>query len=269
MADHHVGDGGRSRIEKLSFDDVTPLIVVGPPRSGTRFVTAVLNGIPDVQLYSEIRDEILAPMRKSMKRAEGVYASSDREGLSENWTSKKRALMYSLWHGLSADRQRPPRKKSLYIGYKTPFHEQHFEFYNRYFDPVRPVYICCIRSFVDHFLSVQARWPRHGIAYTAVRYIRSLRKIRRMKAERPDEVIVFVLDDCRDQGYAYIQERLLRPLGLDEHPRARRRAEKGAVNTAEKFGVARADALTLRQRIVLWILPGTSRAFEALRRDVS
>lgn len=267
MADKPVGGEGQSRTENLSFDGVTPLIVVGPPRSGTRFVTAVLNAIPRVQLYSEIHDEILAPMKKSLRQAERVYDSSERDGSPAHWEARKRGLMYSVWHGLSADRQRPPRKKSLYIGYKTPFHEQHFEFYNRYFDPVRPVYICCIRSFVDHFLSVQARWPRHGIVYTAFRYIRSLRKIRRMKAERPDEVIVFVLDDCREQGYPYIRERLLRPLGLEEHPRARRLAERGAVNTAEKFGVDRADDLTLRQKVLLWLLPGTTRAFDALRRS--
>lgn len=56
-------------------------------------------------------------------------------------------------------------------------------------------------------------------------------------------------------------------LGLEEHPRARRLAERGVVNTAEKFGVDRADDLTLRQKVLLWLLPGTTRAFDALRRS--
>jgi len=248
-----------------SFDDITPLIVAGPPRSGTRFVTAVLDSVPGIQMYSEIRDELIEPVLRSVRQADGLYRSSSRDGWPEQWERKKRLFMFSIWHGLSADKKGPPRRKSLYIGYKTPFHERYFDFYNGHFDPVRPVYVCCIRSFVDHFLSVQARWPRHGIVYTAFRYWRSLRRIRRMKAERPDEVIVFVLDDYREHGYRYFQERILTPLGFGEVPEARERADRGAVNSVQKFGVERADALTWRQRALLRLLPGTEREFRALR----
>jgi len=251
-----------------SADKVTPLIIVGPPRSGTRFITNVLNEVPGVTVQGEIPVFIIDRIIRTVKRFQRMYVTAGPEKeLPDKFSLASKDFMFAVWANLQKGKRREAGDDCRYFGYKTPYHEKYFDFYNTFFDPVQPIYICCIRRFEDHLLSVQARWPGRGIAYVALRYILSLRRIRLMKEKRPDRVLLFFLDDYKAQGSSYLHEKIFVPLELKDVRAAVKRAELGPVNTSVKHGCLRKDMLAGRQQLFLKLFPRPLQDFEALRRD--
>ncbi len=244
-----------------------PLIVVGPPRSGTRFVTNVLNSITEVTIQGEIPEPVMKSVKKLVQECDSFFAENKEKNWLENWDLTKRDFMFAAWANLTKSKRRPSQSNCLYYGYKTPRHEFYFDFYNSFFHPIRPRYICCVRCFIDHFLSVQARWPKINMCRVTKDYISSLRQIRYMKNERPNEVILFFLDDYKEVGAQYLTEHLFVPLGLDNIEQAIRKARQGAVNTAKQLGVKKKKNLSKSQQFFLQLFPWPLKEFDNLRRN--
>lgn len=248
-------------------DTTTPIIVVGPPRSGTRFITNVLNAIPGVTIHGEIPEPIINNVLRVVNKCDQMYVNNQFRNSAQNWDLAKREFMFASWATLNKNKPRKSDKDSIYFGYKTPFHEKYFDFYNNYFYPNQPEYICCIRSFPGHLLSVQARWPKRITPYIAFRYIMSLRQIRSMKEKKPDQVLLFFLDDYKKIGNRYLSEKIFKPLGLEDIEPAIRKAEQGPVNTLEQLGCIRNERLSNIQEFFLKIYPRPLIEFETLRSD--
>lgn len=250
-----------------SAQQAIPLMVVGPPRSGTRFVTNVLNSLPGVSIQGEIPDSVMKTIKKLVQECDSFFAENKEKNWLKNWDSTKCDFMFAAWANLTKSKRRPSQTNCLYYGYKTPRHEFYFDFYNSFFHPIRPRYICCVRSFVDHCLSVQARWPKKSLFRVSKEYIQSLRQIRYMKKQRPNEVILFILDDYKKAGAQYLTEHLFIPLGLDDVDQAIRKAGQGAVNTAKQLGVKKKKKLSPSQQLFLQLVAWPLKEFDSLRQD--
>lgn len=245
----------------------TPLIIVGPQRSGTRFVTNVLNSVPGVVVQDEIPDSIMMNVLELISKCEKKYESADREYTVENWENTKHDFMFSVWSNLTQGKRKKTDKKCIFYGYKTPFHEVYFDFYNQFFYPVRPKYICCVRNFLGHYFSVHARWPKRSFVWIARRYVRSLRQLRYMKKKRPEDVFFFFLDDYKQEGTIYLQKKIFDPLGLEDTDLAVKKAEKGPVNASIQLGLKKKDSLTLLQSWILQVYSSPFQYFECLHHD--
>jgi len=250
-----------------SVDQATPLLVVGPQRSGTRFVTNVLNSLPGVTIQDEIPAGVMESLKWLTIKCENKYANSEIKARADSWECTKHDFMFAAWGNLTQGRRRESDTSCIYYGYKTPFHEKYFDFYNAFFDPVRPKYVCCIRSFIDHYFSVSARWPERTIHLISRRYINSLRQISYMKKQRPDAVLLFFLDDYKEIGMPYPHQRIFMPLGLEKVDRAEKKAMKGPANASEQMGFQKRSNLTWRQELYLKLSPEPMRLYDGLKRD--
>ena len=90
-----------------SRDKVTPLIIAGRPRAGTRYLTDVLNRFEDVAIQSEIPNPVMAAIHRFFRDTDNYYrGAGDSEERGERgpgelaaWQSKKTSLMFALWIG--------------------------------------------------------------------------------------------------------------------------------------------------------------------------
>ncbi len=247
--------------------ETTPLVVAGPQRCGTRFVTNVLNSVSGVTIQDEISGSIMDSVVKVVKECNRQYARLDRTNRRERWDLTKRDFMFSVWGNLNKNRRTEASEDCLYYGYKSPYHEKYFDFYNALFDPIRPVFVCCIRSFMDHYFSVNARWPKRTIHFVSQRYVRSLRQIRYMKRKRPDCVRLFVLDHYKVAGIPYLREFIFEPLGLKKITAAEFTAGQGPANASTQLGLRKRNRLAPLQAYYLRLYPQPFREFDALCRE--
>lgn len=259
---------GRRVVCYPSVRYATPLLVVGPPRCGTRFVTNVLNKVPGVVIHGEIHNKVVQSLFKVIETCNKVYETKGRpDGWTERWNVQRHDFLLAAWANLTKGHRKKSPVDCLYYGYKTPRHEKYFDVLNRFFAPIHPHYVCCIRNFCDHLLSVQACWPKVSSLEASLKYIQSLRHIRYMKQQRPKDVHLFFLDDYIGTGLPYLTERLFVPLGLQDTNLALAKAREGAVNTSAHLGVQRKEHLSQAQRWLVTIFPMPLREFSRLRRD--
>ena len=196
------------------------------------------------------------------RRAEGGDEQHRRE--YRLWGKKKEKLIFSMWAYSGQSKAVIPKSRCAYFGYKRPNNEFYFEFYEEHLKRRPPVYIYCIRNFVDNYLSIASRWPERKIAEVAKDYMQSIEQYHLMKKAAPDRVFPFVLDRHIEEGVSYLETHILQPLGLANQGEVLSRiASKGAVNTAEgKVGHRRRD-LTRREQRFLNKRPDIANAFQA------
>ncbi len=252
-----------------SSNMATPLIVAGPQRSGTRFVTNVLNSIPGVTLQGEIPESIMDKIIDLAQKCNNKYSNSERSNIVDDWEDNKIDFLFSAWANLSQGKRKKKESNCIFYGYKSPFHEKYFDFYSTFLYPIRPKYICCIRPFLPHYFSVQARWPNKKIWNVVLRYVRSLNQIRRIKQERPQDVFLFFLEDYKEQGFPYFYEYILDPLGLKDVDRAEKQATKGPANASAQLGLKKRTRLSGKESLFLKMYPQPFKKYELLRRDFS
>ena len=246
---------------------MTPIIVAGPQRCGTRFVTNILNSVPEVTVHGEIPLPIMKYLIKVVNECEARYLNDQRKYIGENWNAKKQDFMFATWANMSKGKNLGFHSKCLYYGYKTPFHEKYFDFYNSFFYPTRPKYVCCIRFFHDHYFSVHARWPHRSIVKVSKRYVQSLRQIRYMKKKRREDVMLFFLDDYKRTGFEYVRQSIFFPLGLHNLSPAEQKAQQGPVNSSVQMGVKRKEKLNILQNIFLRIYTQPLVEYNSLRHE--
>ena len=201
------------------------------------------------------------------KKCEQKYANSERKSTIQSWQRSKRDFMFAAWANLTQSKRLKAKQDCVYFGYKTPFHEVYFDFYNSFFEPVCPKYVCCARNFADHFLSVQARWPQRSISTVSRRYVRSLCQLRAMKEQRPEDVLFFFLDEYKKLGFSYLRRQILEPLGFEDVSAAEKKAGKGPANAASAKGFQKKDRLSRMQELFLDFYSRPVKLYNALRRE--
>lgn len=250
------------------YSEITPLIVCGRQRAGTRFITEILSSFDEVTLQGEIPNPITAAMKKFIEHCNFVYEKQAteeenprRKKQRDGWRDKRKKLIFDLWAGIAQSRRVERSANCRYYGYKRPNNEIYFDFYEENFPEPKAHYVYCIRNFEDNFLSIASRWPDRNIETVADDYLSSIHQFEAMKASAPDRVHLFDLDAHIREGASYVYRAVLDPLGLvprdAEH---RQNIERfGPVNTTE--GTENKP----RRRI----LSDTEVAFLASRPDIA
>jgi len=251
---------------------VSPLIIFGRPRAGTRFITNVLSSFPEVTLQGEIPDPVMDAMEAFIERVEKYYRerSEKKKDVGERqfglWKDKKAALMYAFWAGVSQAGRAQPGNNCRYFGYKRPEHEKYFEFYERHFKQQKPTYIFCVRNFVDNYLSIKSRWPARKIAQVAAQYLSSVERYWKAVESAEGRVLLFNLDDHIRHGFEYTETAIIKPLKLEPSDQLRSKlAGMGATNrTQEDHGRTRRTSLNAREQAFVDSRPELADRFREL-----
>ena len=244
--------------------DARPLMVVGGPRCGTRFVANALNRSPTVRVQGEIPPEAMDRAVRFLSETTDYFASVPQWAAS--WEQSRRALLYALWASMVKGRPREFPTAIAWFGHKTPRHDRYWEFYRDFFGEVGPKYVFCMRNFIDHYLSMNSMNLAFTIDLVASKYLASVARYAEMKAALGDDVSLFLLDDLRQGGVDYVRETLFERLGIahDERTLSRIDAARRA-NSTEGAGRPRRKELTVAERAFLDDNPDLVEALPALR----
>jgi hypothetical protein len=251
---------------------VKPLIICGRQRSGTRFLTNVLNSFGEVAIQGELPNPVMRAAQSMVQSIDDFYAETAKFGERkaqreyQSWLKKKEDLIFSIWEHSGQARREPCHKHTKYFGYKRPNNESYFAFYEASFKYRPPMYVYCTRNFVDNYLSIASRWPERNIERISVEYMQSTEQYHRMFAGAAGRVLLFNLDDHIKHGLRYIEENIIVPLGLELANDHRAELEKmGASNrTEEDLKLPRRKELTDAEQSFLRAHPELQMAFETL-----
>lgn len=232
------------------------VIVCGPPRCGTRFITDAINAHPEAMILSEVTET-------AMDACVRMIAEIDGEGREHRrWRERRSQVVFAMWR--AAQRLGSKKEASTdtkIFGYKSPRHEKYWSFYAEIFARSTPTFVYCIRRFSEHYLSCAARWPRRSIEGRARDYLSSFERYREMRASSAVRVVPFVLDKLGEGGKSYLADVLTQ---VDESFGAiaesidiGRRA-----NSSEMLGFQRRHALDDEERAFIRAHPEIETLFE-------
>ncbi|MFN4230729.1 sulfotransferase [Parvibaculum sp.] len=124
-----------------SSNKVHPLVVAGLGRSGTRFVTNLLNAHQHVTLQGEIPNGVFGEIKQLFHLLDRHYGNGrnrpeNPRRQKEIWEAKKREMVFAVWAFGGQDPIVRIKPRTRYFDYKRPGHEEYFEFYSRIFAPV-------------------------------------------------------------------------------------------------------------------------------------
>lgn len=244
--------------------EARPLMVVGGPRCGTRFVAGALNRSPTVFVQGEIPPEAMDSAVRFLAETANYFDSAPKWAAS--WQQSRLPLLYALWLSMVKGKPRLPRATIAWFGHKTPRHDQYWQFYRDFLGEVSPKYVFCMRNFVDHYLSINSMNERQTIHLVASKYRASVARYAEMKATLGDHVSLFILDDLTEGGVDYLRETLFERLGIevDERTLCRIDASRRA-NSTEGAGRERRKQLDAAERAFLDKNEDLLEALPALR----
>lgn len=231
-------------------DNAVPLIVVGRPRAGTRFLVGALNKFPEITIQGELPNPVMDQVEGFIDGVDAYYerAALRRESSEQAlqyWREKKTELIFSIWANAGQSKIVKPHKECRYFGYKRPNNEFRFSFYEKHFHDRKPVYIYCCRNFTDNYLSISSRWPDRKIRRVADEYVASIRQYWHMKQAAPDRVFAFLLDEYTAKGIDHMKGNVLDQLDIEQSARVLKAiAQMTPKNTTEGLGVERRRVLT-------------------------
>jgi hypothetical protein len=250
-----------------------PLMVVGAPRCGTRFVAKTLNRHPSILVQGEIPSRAMDNAVRFLSETGDFFASEPR--WSATWENGRRDLLYAIWTSMLKGTPRGTRAPITWFGHKTPRHDRYWEFYRRFVGDIDIKYVFCMRKFVDHYLSMTSIVKHRNvnsvplkqdrIKFIARDYRASVACYADMKLALGDSVSLFLLDDLREGGIDYVRETLFERLGIGVDHRTLARIDVSQrANPTEARGSRRTE-LTAEEIDFLNRNRDLKEALEALR----
>jgi Sulfotransferase family len=244
--------------------EARPLMVVGAPRCGTRFVASALNRSPMVRVHGEIPWQAMDNAVRFLSETTNYFTSAPEWAAS--WQYSRKELIYALWTSMVKGRPRAIRTAKTWFGHKTPRHDQYWKFYKDFLPDARLKYIFCMRNFVDHYLSMNSMNERHRIDLIARDYRVSVARYAEMKAALGEDISLFVLDDLGEGGVDYLRRTLFEGLGIDVDDRTLSRIDVSRrANSTESAGRSRRTELSAEERKFLERNTDLLDALQALR----
>lgn len=225
--------------------EARPLLVVGLPRSGTRFVANALNQHPEIHINGEIPHEAMDSAAVFLQNAESTFAkrrARKGEQHTVGWHEHRHHVLYAVWGGLvKRNGMCEPRRPVAWYGYKTPTHDYYWRFYRDFLGENGPKYVFCVRDFVGYHVSRDAVGAP-PIARSAQQYREGINRYAEMNAELGDDVSLFVLNELQDRGVDYVRERLFDRLGIPVDTETLDGINPGKqANSSESKGVAKRE----------------------------
>lgn len=250
-------------------DNAVPLIVFGRQRAGTRFLVGALNKFPEICIQGELPNPVMQNVRQFVDATESWYSANAAKGDKhdrkkyQHWLDKKEQLIFSLWATAGQSPMKKPHKHCRYFGYKRPNNEFYFSFYEAHLTKRKPVYVYCIRNFVDNYLSIVSRWPDRSISQVARDYLGSIAQYRKIRDAAGDRLLTFVLDEYKTKRVDYLKRNVIDRLDVDMRPEILDViASMAPKNTTEGLGVPRRTAITRSEERYIAKNPRLQSEFE-------
>ncbi len=255
-----------------SFDsirDAKPLVVCGQARSGTRYVTNVLNRHESVAVVGETPETPLRDYLESAKRINGYYDNlpSHKREWGALWKQQRQCLLYLHWISLSKKIGKPVSRKInssvglKYFGVKTPYHENLWRAYADLSFTHAFRYIFCTRDFEGHFKSMKAKNPRNTIDIVARKYIQSQLTYLSIKEQAPDNISLLRVEDFKEADADRLNHKIFDFLGLQGLPPEA--YTTSGTNSSTSHGLVKQD-LTTPERDTLARNPVLLRAYQVV-----
>ncbi|MCV3737725.1 sulfotransferase [Rhizobium sp. TRM96647] len=231
------------------------IVIAGPPRTGTRFLTDALNKHPEVAIQGEIPSRVLDHALRFMTDAAADYKRPGHVKWSRVWDKSRVALFEDI---IAATQKRPDksmrsdRHKAIFTGFKLPAAVNRLEALGAVYG--NPKFVLCIREFAPYHLSCVSRWPEKTIQSTAKNYLAALGSARKA-IERGDQVFVFPLERLKTDGVGPLRE-LGEFLGLSSVDAWLNLIDPSKkANEAEKFTKNKRTELTDEEKAYVEVTP--------------
>jgi len=187
--------------------------VCGYQRSGTSFLSKVLNSHPDIYISGELPRNMYGPSVSFLKK---LVEDFDRIGGSErkSWQLKKRQFNLDLFLSASKyDEDCKGARSAAIFGNKTPRAERYYKFLLAAMRDMDPVFIYCLRD-PDKTLESKMNMFRtsRNFSYSLKDYENSIKDLLEMRRVVPDRVYVFSIENYNNDKEAELNK-LLRFVG--------------------------------------------------------
>ncbi|MDF1632195.1 sulfotransferase [Mycoplana sp. MJR14] len=181
------------------------IVIAGPPRTGTRFVTNALNKHPEVCIQGEVPPSVLDNAIEFVTKTDAEFRSANYEKWNKTWLKTRTALFEDMLAATQKypDKTNTDRKKVAYTGFKLPAAVARLKELEAVYDDVR--FVLCVREFVPFHLSCVSRWPKRTIKETSRSYLEALGHIRDV-IDRTDKGFVFPLEHLKTHGAVLLKE---------------------------------------------------------------
>jgi hypothetical protein len=198
---------------------VSPLIICGMGRSGTRNTANVLNCHDEVMLFGEVPLGVMKEVFDLLDTIDKTYSRKDYH--VKLWARKKAQFVYSSFNYIGKAPLAKEKRSARFIGHKTPHHEKLFEDYERHFQSVdvQPVYLYCCRDVKSCWRSYKSmNWgSKRTLESFLKEYEESYAHLQLMRSKAKNRVHLVKLNDliAAPNQVEFYRETLFKPLGLD------------------------------------------------------
>ena len=197
---------------------VTPVVICGMGRSGTRNVADNIAKHPLVQIYGEIPPNIMDSFLDFFSNTNSAYLKSP---FGKGWAERKDEFFFDCLNNLSKEKIEFKKSERKFVGYKSPNHERFFKKIEQCFsgEEVKPYYIYCVRDALSCWQSYKSmEWNRLDVESFIEEYIESVGFYFSMLDKFDDRVVVFNLNEykCCNDKEGYFKYSVMRKMGMSE-----------------------------------------------------
>lgn len=199
---------------------ITPIIVCGMARSGTRMLTDLLNNHDQIAIQNEMHAKTIEAFFNLKKEVDGVFSHYEKkEGRrkNNNWLKSQNILMHTFFASANKKGILGYKKKIKFHGIKTPGYERYLSDFEDIFSSTPPFYMYCIRRPEKVWRSWKSIGYLIDFKVFQQRYLRSLRQAQRIRNAVPKRLIIFNLDDYikTEDKHIFIQNNIFNRMGIE------------------------------------------------------
>ncbi len=180
-----------------AMSEITPVVVCGAARSGTRMMTDILNSHPTIAIQEEMHAITAEAFFRLVDTVDENFSYySERKGacLDAHWQKHKFHLAIAFFSFACKKSLVGHGKDITHFGFKTPGYERYFQNFEKIFN-ARAKYIYCVRNPQSVWRSWKSLGFLDDVELFLSRYRRSLRQAIKMKNGSSSRMVVFQLDD--------------------------------------------------------------------------
>lgn len=198
---------------------ITPIIVCGAARSGTRMAADLLNIHDRIAVQNEMFAEVWESylrMLADIDRTFSEHESRNGKKIDVHWRNLKGGLTHAFFAAACKKRGTGQGKDLRFHGIKTPGFERYFVQFEKIFSKHPPLYVYCLRSAGKVWRSWHSLGYLDSVSDFRRRYERSLRQAGKIKRRAGDRFILFDLDAfvSATDKHEHLKEQLFLPMGL-------------------------------------------------------
>jgi hypothetical protein len=213
------------------------LVIGGPPRSGTRFITNALNSHDDVAVQGEMYPAILDASLNYFSQTKEIYREIEKNKKNEQvgdaiWKKNRKNIFYQMVRAGQKMAVLPRGKASPIQGFKLPRVEKSWR--KIYRAAGKYSFLYCLRPFEPHFLSCANRWDSK-IEAVAEKYRESISLAMGMLSSDLVAFSAFSLERLESDPTTHLRQ-IADSLGLSDAPAWVAGVDPAKkANSAEKF----------------------------------